>query len=237
MNLTLTVNPQIFEKHSDFRRGVVIATNLNNAGARPELERMLRSAVEKVRRQPIDFASDGPSQAWMRAHVAFGSKPNEFPPSHIAMQKRILKDGNTTISFINPVVAVMNIASLSANTSVGGDDIEQTGRFLELRTATGSETFSPLTKPERCEHPERDEVVYADETGRVMCRRWNWRNAYFSRIREETTTIVMNIDGLGEDSERIVVGARNQVAELLKEFCNASVTTGLLTPPAHVHAC
>ena len=63
-----------------------------------------------------------------------------------------------------------------------------------------------------------------------MCRRWNWRNGHLSRIRPETTNLVMNIDGLGAECEPMVIKARDRVAEMLAEFCNDHVTMALLTP-------
>lgn len=230
MNLTLAVNPLVFEKHPSFRRGIVVATNVNNSGPRPALNALLHEISERGRQHPIQFETDVGSQTWIRAHREFGSNPNKFPPSHLALRKRIQNGG--MIPFISPVVAIMTCASLSAHTSVGGDDVQYTGRSLELRFADGTETFSPLSKPDVCEHPEIGEVIYVDEIGRTLCRRWNWHNAFFSRIRPETNMMVMNIDGLGDESERLVIEARNQVAELLKEHCRAEVTLGLLTPDA-----
>jgi hypothetical protein len=64
----------------------------------------------------------------------------------------------------------------------------------------------------------------------VMCRRWNWRNGHNTRITEDTKVIVMNIDGLGEDSEARAIATRDRVAQMLAEFCQADVATILLSP-------
>jgi hypothetical protein len=42
--------------------------------------------------------------------------------------------------------------------------------------------------------------------------------------------MVMNIDLLGEDSEERAVRTRDRVAQMIKEFCEAELETGLLTP-------
>jgi DNA/RNA-binding domain of Phe-tRNA-synthetase-like protein len=144
------------------------------------------------------------------------------------MRKRV-QNGNA-IPFISPVVAIMNVNSLGAHTSVGGDDIDHVGKRLTLRFANGDECFVPLFKEGTEEHPERGEIVYVDEAGCVMCRRWNWRNCHISRIRETTRRIVMNIDGLGDDCESMVIRTRDRVAEMLQVFCDAHVTTALLCP-------
>jgi len=163
---------------------------------------------------------------WKQAHEACGSNPNRFPPSHIAMRKRV--QNGKDIPFINPVVAIMNINSLAVHTSVGGDDIDRVGKHLTLRFAGGDETFVPLLQESSEEHPDPGEVIYVDEAGSVMCRRWNWRNSHISRIRDTTRRMVMNIDGLGDGCESIVIRTRDRIAEMLQEFCNAHVTTALL---------
>jgi len=73
------------------------------------------------------------------------------------------------------------------------------------------------------------------ETVEVMCRRWNWRNGYHTRITEETQTMVMNIDGLGEDIESHTLAMRDRVARMLEEFCAAETETALLTPTQSFH--
>jgi DNA/RNA-binding domain of Phe-tRNA-synthetase-like protein len=69
-----------------------------------------------------------------------------------------------------------------------------------------------------------------EDSGEVMCRRWNWRNGHVTRITEETTRIIMNIDGLGEDNEKRTLMTRDRVAKMLRDHCSAEISTGLLSP-------
>ena len=125
----------------------------------------------------------------------------------------------------------MNYNSIRDATPVGGDDLMHAGRCLELRYATGNENFTPLGRPDVSEHPYPGEIIYVVvESNEVMCRRWNWRNGHKTRITEETQTIVMNIDVLGEQSEARAVETRDRVAGMLEEFCQAETETTLLTP-------
>jgi DNA/RNA-binding domain of Phe-tRNA-synthetase-like protein len=63
-----------------------------------------------------------------------------------------------------------------------------------------------------------------------MCRRWNWRNGHHTRIAEDTRSIVMNIDSLGENSEGRAIATRDRVAQMLEAYCQAKVATTLLAP-------
>lgn len=228
--IEIRIQDPIFETFPDFRRGIVVAENMNNTGGSAELEEILTQAVDQAGQNPIDLKTDPRILVWSDAHRRFRSNPNKFPPAHLALLKRVQKPG-ARIPFINKVVAIMNDNSIRAAMPVGGDDLNQAGRVLELCFATGSEHFAPLNDPEKMETPDQGEIVYLDsETNQVMCRRWNWRNGYHTRVTENTKAMVMNIDALGPDSESKAAAVRDRVASMLEEYCRATVTTALLTP-------
>ncbi len=225
----IRIQPEIFETYPTFRRGIVIARHLDNQGQSSELEDQLGRAIEQAARQPIDLKTDPLAAAWTEAHRQFGSNPNKFPPAHCALLKRVQKPG-ARIPFISKVVAIMNISSIEAHMPVGGDDVIRAAGSLELRYADGSERFTPLGKPDHSEHPKAGEVIYVvPESKEVMCRRWNWRNGHTTRIAEDTRVMVMNIDGLGADSEARAVATRDRVARMLEKYGQAEVTTTLLS--------
>lgn len=224
------VDNLIFEKFPSFRRGIVIARKMNNRGASPQLESLLNEALATAAAGPIDLTADPRTAAWNEAYRELGCNPKKFPPAHLALLKRVQKPG-ASIPFINKAVAIMNDNSIRSVLPVGGDDLLRAGDILELRFADGGELFTPLNDPERAEHPDPGEIIYVvAETREVMCRRWNWRNGFKTRITAETQAMVMNIDGLGEDSQKRAVAVRDHVARMLEQYCEAEVETGLLTP-------
>jgi lysyl-tRNA synthetase class 2 len=229
------ISEQVFEKFPGFRRGIVFVRNMQNTGTSQELESWLNEALEQAASTPIDLKGDPRTKVWQDTYRALGVNPNKFPPAHLALLKRVQKPG-AKIPFINKAVAIMNDNSIRGVLPVGGDDASQAGNTLELRHADGSEIFTPLSNPEKQEHPDPDEVIYiVAETGQVMCRRWNWRNSYLTRITEKTQTMVMNIDGLGENIADHTLTVRDRVARMLEEFCLAETETALLTPTHASH--
>ena len=125
----------------------------------------------------------------------------------------------------------MNINSIRDAIPVGGDDVMRAGSSLELGYANGSENFTPLGNPDITEQPVAGEVIYVvPESNEVMCRRWNWRNGHKTRIAENTQAIVMNIDGLGKDSEARTIDSRDRVAQMLEVHCRAEITKTMLSP-------
>jgi DNA/RNA-binding domain of Phe-tRNA-synthetase-like protein len=221
---------EIFEKFPSFRRGIVVARKMDNRGPSKELETLLNEALAGAASVPIDLTGDPRTAVWNETYRELGCNPNKFPPAHLALLKRIQKPG-VTLPFINKAVAIMNDNSIRGVLPVGGDDLHLAGEILELRPAVGNERFTPLNDPEKTEHPDPGEIIYVvAKTQEVMCRRWNWRNGFRTRITEQTEAIVMNIDGLGVDSEKRATFVRDRVARMLEQYCSAEVETALLTP-------
>ncbi|MBN1832661.1 MAG: hypothetical protein JW896_11180 [Deltaproteobacteria bacterium] len=224
------VNDRVFDKFNSFRRGIVVASKMNNHGSAKPLESLLNDALVNAAANPVDLTSDPRATVWAETYRVLGLNPKKYPPAHLALLKRVQKPG-AFIPFINKAVAIMNDNSIRGALPVGGDDILQAGETLELRFAEGDEDFIPLDDPEKTEHPDSGEIIYVvAETREVMCRRWNWRNGFQTRITEKTEAMVMNIDGLGEESEKRAISVRDRVARMLEEYCNAEVETALLSP-------
>ena len=224
------IDKQVFNKFPGFRRGIVVARKMNNRGPSKELETLLNEALASAAAGPIDLKTDPRTAVWNETYRELGCNPNKFPPAHLALLKRVQKP-DISIPFINKAVAIMNDNSIRGVLPVGGDDLLRAGDILELRSAQGNELFTPLNNPDKTEHPDPGEIIYvAAETREVMCRRWNWRNGFQTRITEETEAMVMNIDGLGEDSANRTVSVRDRVARMLEQYCSAEVETALLTP-------
>jgi DNA/RNA-binding domain of Phe-tRNA-synthetase-like protein len=224
------IEESLLRDFPSFRRGLVVASGLKNQGRSPELEDKLNEALAQAAHNPVDLKTDPRVLAWSDAHRLFGSNPNKFPPAHASLLKRVRK-GNVQLPFINKVVSVMNYNSIVDCIPVGGDDVERAGKRLFLRRAEGREVFVPLGSPEVIDKPYPGEVIYVKEdSGEVMCRRWNWRNGHGTRITEETRILLMNIDGLGEESEERAVRTRDRVAQMLEKYCRAETTVALLSP-------
>jgi DNA/RNA-binding domain of Phe-tRNA-synthetase-like protein len=204
----IRINKKIFEQYPTFRRGIVVARNIDNQEPSRELEDILNNAVSTAALQPVDLKTDPRTLAWNDAHRQFGSNPNKFPPAHCALLKRVQKPG-VQLPLINKVVAIMNINSIRDIIPVGGDDVMRAAGSLELCYADGSESFTPLGNPDTKEQPIPGEVIY---------------------VVSESKVIVMNIDGLGDGSEARSIATRDRVAQMLEAYCQAVVTRTLLSP-------
>ena len=226
----LSVHSAIFETWPSFRRGLVVARNVNNREIDPQLVAALNTACDQASANPVDLKTDERVVAWDEAHRAFNSNPNRFPPAHKALQKRVQKPG-VVVPPISAIIAIMNCNSIADVIPVGGDDLASIQPKAELTLATGDEIFVPLGQPDDIEHPEAGEVIYwHPQSKQLMCRRWNWRNAHTTRITEDTASIVMNVDGIGSGSETRVIDTRDRIARMMQAYCGAEVSVDLLSP-------
>jgi DNA/RNA-binding domain of Phe-tRNA-synthetase-like protein len=163
--------------------------------------------------------------AWNDAYAKLGINPKKFTPSIQFLYDQIRR-GKPPRS-INKVVDIMNITSIRWTIPCGGDDLDAiVPDDLKLGMACGGEAFAPLFRPDIVEYPNVGEIIYyTPQTKRVMCRRWTWRNADFSKITSDTARVAINIDlmipPLNQADLRAVV---LDVAALLEQHCGAKTS-------------
>jgi DNA/RNA-binding domain of Phe-tRNA-synthetase-like protein len=166
---------------------------------------------------------------WADAYKQFGINPVRDTPSISFLVKHI-KSGKS-IRSISPVVDLFNTFSLRYRIPCGGDDLDAIGGDdIRLGLANGDEKFSPIFKPEIVESPRPGEVVYfTRRTKRILCRRWNWRNADFSKITPATRNLAVNLDGMIPLISRSELEeATEQLADSLRYHCGGAVFTKIL---------
>ncbi len=130
--MEVKVAERIFQEFPLFRRGIVVASGIQNQGGSEELETLLNEAVESAGRQPIDVKADPRVVVWAEAHRRFGSNPNKFPPAHFSLIKRVQKPG-IRLPFISKVVAIMNTNSIADVIPAG--DLRAAGCASNLGTS------------------------------------------------------------------------------------------------------
>jgi lysyl-tRNA synthetase class 2 len=172
----------------------------------------------------MDLATHPRLLAWKEAYRQFGSNPNKFTPSIVFLAKQV-KSGKS-IRSISPAVDAFNLISIRHVIPCGGDDMNSVEGDVTLGRAMADETFAPIFKPEEIEHPDAGEVIYVNRrTKRVLCRRWNWRNADFSKILPETKNLAINVDGMQPAIDRPEIEeAAEALRQLLIQYCGGAVS-------------
>jgi DNA/RNA-binding domain of Phe-tRNA-synthetase-like protein len=223
------IEEEVFRMFPQFCRGIVVAAGTDNSRSCPELEKLLQEEQEKMRQDStIDLATHPRLAAWKEAYRQFGSNPNKFTPSIVFLTKQV-KAGKTVRS-ISPAVDAFNLISIRHVIPCGGDDMDSVEGDVTLGRAASDETFAPIFKPEEIEHPEPGEVIYVNRrTKKILCRRWNWRNADFSKMTPETRNLAINVDGmLPTIGREEIEEAAEELKQLLVKFCGGDISVHFL---------
>jgi len=217
----IIIQDALFEMFPDFRREVIIVRSLDNRPSYKRIRKLLKKEID--RRADIDLDNEPRLISWDQAHKNFGSKPRHYMPSIRALLKRIKL--NPALPFINSVVALFNYTSIKYCLPCGGDDVAAIEGNLVLGIADGSEIFQALGS-DKFETPKAGEVIYFDSLSKnVMCRRWNWRNGDRTKIEVNSQFLVINVDCLPPITPETGTQARDELATLLAEHCDADLET------------
>jgi DNA/RNA-binding domain of Phe-tRNA-synthetase-like protein len=163
------------------------------------------SAREALRHQPAEELPH--VAAWREAYRAFGAKPQRTRNSLEALLRR----AGSGLPRVNRLTDLYNAVSVLHQIPLGGEDLTRYAGAPRLARATGTEPFDTVADGVALiEHPDPGEVVWRDEAG-VTCRRWNWRQARRTQLREDTTTALFILDALGPVSDEALTAAADDL--------------------------
>lgn len=226
------VDPRLFQKYPGYVRGLVsVRRAINIESPIDEVQRMLSGAQQTIRQRTDlePLAAHPHIAAWREAYRAFGAKPTEYPSSIEALVKRVRR--GVDVPYINTLAALCNSVSLRYLTPLGGhaSDVMAPLGELGLGFARGDEDFTPFGT-DSLEHPDSGEVIFTYNTATVLCRRWTWRQAEFSKLQRTTTAVLINVDGLPPVTRAEVELISNDLATLVSLYCgNAPTEVKLLS--------
>ena len=151
-------------------------------------------------------------QAWRRGFSRMGLKPTQYRCASEALLRRFRQE--QALPRLNPLVDLCNAMSLAFAVPIAVFDTAKIAGNLEVRRATGQETY--LTFGGESEHPEPEEVIFADDEGRAHARRWTNRQSGLSAVRETTDSVLIVAEALhaeaGEDIGRLVATVADALA-------------------------
>lgn len=189
-----TVDPAVFELRPDYRALLIAVDGLtpmaSNDVGESLLQRAEASAAQALAETPVEELPH--VAAWRDAYRAFGAKPQRTRHSLEALLRR----AGGGLPRVNALTDIYNAVSVTHQIPLGGEDLHRYAGSPRLQVATGSEPFDTTAHGETVvEHPEAGEVVWCDDAG-VTCRRWNWRQATRTQLRDDTTTAIFILDAL-----------------------------------------
>jgi DNA/RNA-binding domain of Phe-tRNA-synthetase-like protein len=188
------VDAAVFALRPDYR-ALLVAVDGIVPGPSDQGSDALLQAAEAAAREGL---GGGPAEqlphvaAWREAYRAFGAKPKRTRNSLEALLRR----GASGLPRVNRLTDLYNAVSVLHQIPVGGEDLTRYTGAPRLKRADGDEPFDTTADGVAViEHPDPGEVVWCDDAG-VTCRRWNWRQARRTQLREDTTAALFILDAL-----------------------------------------
>ena len=158
--------------------------------------------------------------AWRDAYRAFGAKPQRTRNSLEALLRR----AETGLPRVNRLTDAYNAVSVTHQIPLGGEDLARYSGPPRLLRATGDEPFDTVADGVGVfEQPDPGEVVWCDDAG-VTCRRWNWRQARRTQLREDTTTALFILDAIDPTTDDALHAA---ATDLLTHLTGLAPTSAL----------
>jgi DNA/RNA-binding domain of Phe-tRNA-synthetase-like protein len=223
-----------FEYHADILArypnvvgGVIVANGLHSG---PTPERLQAAYLAEQRATLARIGTTLLSEikslsAWRGAMRAFGIDPTQYRSAAEALLRRLTKKGD--IPSVNLLVDLGNLVSIRHALPVAVFDTRALSGKVTVRFASGSEQFTPLGEP-AVEHPEPGEVIFADETERVIARRWCWRQSEDSAARPDTTSAIITVEAQHAGGRADIDAALRDLLDLLAEYAGGQCQSAVL---------
>ena len=188
------VDAAVFALRPDYRALLLAVDGLvpgpSDAASEALLQTAETMAREALRDQPLEALPH--VAAWREAYRAFGAKPQRTRNSLEALLRRAASG----LPRVNRLTDLYNAVSVTHQIPLGGEDLARYAGPPRLVRAAGTEPFDTAAEGATViEHPEPGEVVWRDDAG-VTCRRWNWRQARRTQLRDDTSTALFILDAL-----------------------------------------
>jgi DNA/RNA-binding domain of Phe-tRNA-synthetase-like protein len=228
--VTFRYAPQILARYPSVVGGVLLASGLRN-GPSPDSLRAEYAAEQEAVRERIGETplSQIPSlAAWRSVFRGFGLDPTQYRGAAEALLRRLTKKGE--IPSVNTLVDIGNLVSIRYALPVALFDPRATSGTITVRFAAGDERYTTLNEAGEAQptHPEPGEVVFADETGLVIARRWCWRQSDESAMRDDTTHALVTVEAHHESGRADVTAALADLQSLLGRYAGGEYVTAIL---------
>lgn len=207
--------PAILERFPGIVGGVIHATGVTNGPTPRALAEAFAATQAAVRAQIGDTAlSELPAlAAWRRVFRTFGVDPTQYRSAAEGLLRRLTKQGE--LPSIGTLVDLANLVSIRYALPVAIFDRRMISGGTVVRFARGDERWADLGSS-TTERPAPGEVIFADEAGVVVARRWCWRQSAASAVRDDTTEILVTVEGHHEGAADEVSNALDDLERLLR---------------------
>ncbi len=207
--------------------GVILAQDITNEPTPESLKAAYhaeqQAVLQRIGQTPLSQIAS--LSAWRGVFRSFGIDPTQYRSAAEALLRRLTKKGD--IPSINTLVDIGNLVSIRYALPVAVFDTQTLQGPVTVHFAKGTERYTTLGQDE-VDHPEVGEVIFSDETGLVIARRWCWRQSEQSAAQASTTNTIITVEAHHAEGPHDVQAALNDLLELLRKYANGNFRFGIL---------
>ncbi len=224
---TFQYHADILDRFPNVVGGVILAQDMANSPTSNSLLQTFQAEQQIVKQRigNTPLSQIEALAAWRSTFRAFDVDPTQYRSAAEALLRRLTKKGD--IPSINTLVDIGNLVSIRYALPVAVFDTRPLQGAVNVHFADGTESYTTLGQIEE-EHPEIGEVVFSDETGLVIARRWCWRQSEQSAAQLDTTEAIITIEAHHANGRRTIETALNDLQELLTRYAGGTLKLGLL---------
>ncbi len=224
---TFRYHPDILARFPEVVGGVILARGMTNGPTPERLQAAYlaeqQAVLRRIGKAPL---SQMPSlSAWRGAFRKFGLDPTQYRSAAEALLRRLTKKGD--IPSINTLVDIGNLVSIRYALPVAVFDTRALQGAVTVHFADGSERYTTLGESGEG-HPESGEVVFSDETGLVIARRWCWRQSEQSAAQLDTTSAIITVEAQHAQGRADVQQALDDLLKLVRQYAGGHAISGIL---------
>ena len=210
------VDAGVFALRPDYRALLIAVDGLVPGPSDRAGEELLQTAEAAARHRLGDQrVEDLPAvAAWRAAYRAFGAKPQRTRNSLEGLLRRV----DAGLPRVNRLTDLYNAVSVLHQLPLGGEDLSRYVGPPRLVRAIGDEPFDTIAGgADVVDHPDPGEAIWCDSVG-VTCRRWNWRQARRTQLRDDTTAALFILDALDPLTDEALHAAADDLVTHLSRF-------------------
>jgi lysyl-tRNA synthetase class 1 len=207
--------------------GVAIIKGISIQKTHPELEQLKQELVDSLTGLTTETLGQYPEvTSYRQMYKTMGIDWHSRRPSPEALLRRVAQ--GKELYTINTCVDAYNLVVMKHRISIGAFDLDTLALPTQLTVAQGGEEILLLgdTEPTVL---KPGEVHYADQHGPYNLD-FNYRDAQRTCVKETTTNIILNVDGVNSISRSQVENSLQEAADLIIRFCGGTIETiGIVT--------
>jgi len=210
-------HPDILKSFPNLSGAAMLGKGMRNNPSSEELRHIYNleqcQVLEKLGDMPLSEIDS--LAGWRAAFRLFGVDPTQYRSASEALLRRLTKKGD--IPSINTIVDICNLVSIRYALPVAAFDLGMISGSIQVQFATGTEIFKPLGEPS-ADHPDPGEVIFSDEAGLVVARRWCWRQSEESAVEENAQDALFTIEAQHDGGKEAVQCAISDLHALLNQY-------------------